>query len=291
MTTLALIDAAAHPAAAPFYRLFPYEPLARATDIHIDQIREVRPISLEAILTAIRDHAQPGWCVVIVSHGTEMGLSVPLFNRHGSHGVRGDHRIMAVLDDATRSDAEVAQILLIPDPQHAGAARAHSLRELAAQVKQKRLKRIDLRACNTGIRPDVMRTIKAFFGANWLGAPDIRDSYAQLNPGTPNADPGFWQHWLQSHPRNHVYEVPNHGRLALAVTGGAAGHTSFGLSALVDRSGSVGFWIDVYLSRLHSAVPYSHGGIPIHALFDTVAPFPLIFPGDEDQYVSHIQQV
>lgn len=290
MSTVALIDAAAHPAAAPFYRLFPFELQAPATEIRVDQTRAMRAISLENILVEIRDNVPASSNLVIVSHGNEIGLSVPLFSQH-SQGVRGDHRIMAALDDTTQSDADVAQILLIPDPQGAGAARVHGLRELVAQVKQKRLSCIELRACNTGIRPDVMRTIKAFFGTTRLGAPDIRDSYAWLNPGTPTADAGFWQRWLQSHPRNHVYEVPNHGRLALATTGGAAGHTSFVLSALVDQTDSVGFWIDVYLSRLYSAVPYRHGNIPIHALFNTPAAFPLIFPGDEDEYVSHIQHV
>lgn len=290
MTTVALIDAAAHPAAAPFYRLFPFEQLTGAEEIKVDQVRPMRPISLEAILIEIRDRVPDRSNVLIVSHGTEIGLSVPLFSHH-SHGVRGDHRIMAAIDDAALSDSDLAQTLLIPHPQGAGGTRAHNLRALVAQVKAKNLARVELRACNTGIRPDVMQTIKAFFGATRLGAPDIRDAYAQLNPGTPNANDGFWERWLQTHTRHHVYEVPNHGRLALAVTGGAAGQTSFGLSALVDKRQSVEFWIDVYLSRLHSVVPYSHGNLPIHALFDTVAPFPLIFPGDEDAYVSHIQQV
>lgn len=282
MCAVAIVDTHAHPSAPAFYRMFPFEPVRRDTEIRIDRVQGIVNMNLEALLAGIVQHVPAGSDLIVVSHGTEMGLAMPLFPS-GSNGVRADSNIMAALDDSTQSDSATAPILMTTE------ARVRALRDAVAQVKALRLRCVELRACNTGNRLEAMRAIRSFFGSVTLGAPDIRDSYAMLDAGRPVADSGFWQRWLRTHTRNHVYEVPNHGRVGLATEGGGLGDHTFRLSALVDSQDSLSFWADVYLSRMH-AIRYQRGVLPIHALFDTAGAFPLIFPGDDD-YVPHLQHV
>lgn len=289
MPAVALIDGQAHPAAAPFYRMFPFEPQGPGAELRIDTVRALQGFSLESLVSEIRDNVPASSDLMIVCHGNTMGLSIPLFSSN-SNGVKGDHRAMSALDDANRSDAEVAQILLIPNPQSAGASRVRDFRAAIAAVKAKRLGCIELRACNIGNEQSTMQIIKRFFGASRLGAPDVRDSYAMLTPGRPVTDSRFWENWRRQHPRHKVYEVPAQGRVGLATSGGGTGQTSFQLHALVNSLSSVGFWADVYLARLHSAVRFTGGTLPIHSMWTSTPAFPLVFPGD-DGYVGHVRHV
>jgi|SRR5690348_1153923 hypothetical protein len=281
---VAFTDPTVHPAAGAFYTTFQWEPVAAGREIRVERVREIRHLTMETLLDEIPAQAGAGGIVFVVFHGTERGLSMPLIR--GSH-VHANAEVMALLDSA-RSDGELAPILRFGDHHGRGGERVRELREKVQAVKQLRLSCVELRACNTGAYREAMQTAKDFFGAGTLGAPDIRDSYFTIDPGSPNPNASFWQRWLRSHPRNHTYEVPANGKLALAVR--LTAHSAFQTSALVNQTSAVGFWIDTYLSRLHPTPSLRHRSFPAHALWSSAAAFPLVLPGDDD-YAGHIAHV
>jgi hypothetical protein len=254
-------------------------------EIRVDEVREIRNLTMETVLDEIPQRVGENGTVVIVSHGTDVGLSLPLTS--SSRRVHADSRVMGVLD-STRSDEEVAQVLLFRDPQGSGAQRVRDLRSKIRQVKRLGLDRVELRACNTGTSKSALRVAKGFFGAQALGAPSVRDAFFRLDPGLPRASERFWRRWLRKRPTHRVYQVPANGKVALAVR--QTRRAAFQVSALVNKVSATDFWIDVYLARLHPAPSRERRGFPAHALWDDAAAFPLIFPG-EDDFVRHIVHV
>jgi hypothetical protein len=263
--------------------MFPWEPVRSQAEIKVDRVVGVIGLKMEWLLEQIPLAVGVGGNLFIIYHGTDMGLSMPLAT---GTPVRADVRIMEVLD-SNRTDVEAAQICLFPNPQRNGAQRVHALREQMRRVKDVHLNCVELRACNTGQNALHMRTIKQFFNCRTLGAPNLRDSYFFLDPGTATTNTQTWQNWQRSHPRHWIFDVPANGRVGIAIHETA--HSAFQTFMIVNRDSASSFWADVYLSRLH---PHSVGmrRFPGHALYDTPENFPLIFPGD-DAYTQHITHV
>jgi hypothetical protein len=239
-------------------------------------------MTLKSLLERILVEVNQGEDIMIIYHGTPGGLSLPIHTHQRS--VKADDRVLHFLMDSNLSRGELASRLILSED------RAADLKQLGESVRALRPQCVLLRACNTGRNRPVLQTAKRFFGAGRLGAPDLRDAYVPLSVGNPNPSETYRQRWLARHPRNHVYEVPVHGWLALATSGIVAGQTSFSLHGLTDSRRSVGFWMDVYLSRLHSAQSFSGGSVPLHAVVAQAASFPLVFPG-EDEYTAHLVMV
>ena len=279
---IAFTDPAVHPASAPFYRMFPWEPLPQGKEVKIERVVEMRRMTLESLLERIPQEVARGKDFMIIYHGTEIGLSLPITRQQQQ--VKADSRVLGFLLDSDLSISELAGRLIVSE------TKAARLRQLSDAVRALGPQCVLLRACNTGKRPAILSVNKEFFGAGRLGAPDVRDAYAQLRPGRPNSSTSYRERWLNRNPQHHVYEVPLNGWLALATSGIAPGRTGFRLNALTDSRQSVGFWMDVYLSRLHSAHTFRGRSVPIHAIVDATASFPLVFPG-EDNYTSHLVTV
>ena len=281
--TIVYTDTHVHPASASFYTMFPWEPVRSQAEIKVDRVVGVNGLKMEWLLGQIPVAVGAGGNLFIIYHGTEMGLSMPLATGTPVHA---DVPIMEVLD-SSRTDVEAAQICLFPNPQGNGAQRVHALREQIRRVKNLRLNCVELRACNTGQNELHMRTIKRFFNCRTLGAPNLRDSYFFLDPGTATTNSQTWQNWQRSHPRHRIFVVPADGRVGIAIRGTA--HSAFQTFMIVNKDSAPSFWADVYLSLLHPhSVSMRH--FPGHALYDTTANFPLIFPGD-DAYTQHIIHV
>jgi hypothetical protein len=281
--TVAYTDILVHPASGPFYTMFPWEPVRMQAEIKVDRIVEVTGLRMEWLLDQIPSAVGQAGNVVIIYHGTDMGLSMPL--AIGTQ-VHADSEMMAVLD-SSRSDTDVAQMCQFPNPRTTGAQRVHTLREKMRRVKDLRLNSVELRACNTGQSMEHMQTIKRFFNCRTLGAPKLRDSYFFLDPGTATSHAQTWENWQHSHPRHRLFDVPGDGRVGIAIRETA--HSAFQTFMLVNKDSAPSFWADSYLARLH---PHTVGmrRFAGHALYDTLANFPPIFPG-EDAYTQHIVHV
>jgi hypothetical protein len=263
--------------------MFPWEPVRAQTEIKIDRVVQRQHLRMEWLLGEIPGAVGERGNLFIIYHGTEIGLSMRLADDTAVHA---DVRVMEVLD-SNRSDVEAAQICLFPDPNGNGARRVHAIREQVQRVRDLRMNCVELRACNTGQNEDHMRTIKQFFGCRTLGAPDLRDSYFFLDPGTATANPRTWENWQRSHPRHKIFQVPADGRVGIAIR--ETGHAQFDTFMQVNKASAPSFWADVYLSLLHPHT-VSMRRFPGHALYDTPENFPLIFPGD-DTYTQHIIHV
>ncbi|HEX6746814.1 MAG TPA: DUF4157 domain-containing protein [Longimicrobium sp.] len=277
----ALIDVGAHPMAPDFYERFKLEPLAGGNLLHIDRTVRLRGVTLEGLLDCIIQNGTGDYLIVV--HGTSFGLYIPLTRDSGP--VKGDGDVMALLDSA-RSDKETAEVLLFRDPGGEGAEKVRTLRKKAARVKALKLHRLELRACSVGGGPSLMMRIRDFFGAQVLGAPDIGDAYSPLNPDHPNPDLAHRAAWCEKRPGSRIYEVAPGGWVTLGVR--QVTQTSFQLDGLSDRNQSVGTWAGTHLALSRFPVQYPGGPLPVHALFERHATYPLIFPGEEG-YAGHIR--
>lgn len=282
--TVAFTDPTVHPASAPFYRMFPWEPIAPLREIKVDSVVQINNMRMEQLLDRIPAAVGQGGNLFIIFHGTEAGLSMRLANDVPA-GLHANAQIMEILD-SNRTDIEAAQLCMFPNPNTSGAQRIRTIRDKMQRVKDLRMNSVELRACNTGQNNQNMQTIKRFFNCQSLGAPDLRDSYFGLRPNTA-ATSQAEQNWRNSHSTHRMFDVPAGGRVGISVQ--MTGHATFNTSMIVNKNLAPSFWADVYLSRLH---PHSvgmglfHG----HALFETSASFPLIFPGD-DTYTQHLVHV
>lgn len=279
---MAFTDPRVHPASADYYRMFPWEPIRSGAEIKVDNVVTINNMRMETLLEQIPAAVGSNGNLFIIFHGTDMGLSMRLA---ADTQVNADVRVMAVID-SDRTEVEAAQICMFPNPQTHGAQRIQTIRQKLRRVKDLRMASVELRACNTGQNTSHMQTIKNFFGCQSLGAPDIRDSFFTLNPSIPH-NAQAEEHWATTHSRSRQFLVPANGRVSIAIQ--ETGHSSFNTSMIVNSALAPSFWADVYLSRLH---PHSVAMRPFpgHALFQTSASFPLIFPG-EDDYTRHIIHV
>lgn len=220
MATIAFIDMNAHAAAMPWYRTNPREPIGSGRVLQVSQAVPLSPASLDGLLDAILRSARAGDNIIIVGHGRELGLAMPLLPRSRTRAraeivalLAADRETGGSLPMPARSSAEVARSCGIPPIQ------VDQLRAKMNRVRALRLQHVALRACNTGGWPDALRKYKPFFGATEVSAPDRRDVYGTLNPGglVANMDA-----WVSRHSRGHIYvEGVAPDRVAIQTEGGA----------------------------------------------------------------------
>jgi len=275
----AFIESRAHPAAAPFYRLFPREPVTTSASIEIEDIVTVDPMNLNALLQRIAGVGENGGDIVIVTHGVPEGLTMALVARQAEGSRR--HRVSAGTDAlnvlmSNRPASEKTQVLKLRD------AELRSLLDGMARVRALSLACVEFRSCNVGDWSDTLRALWRFFGARTVGAPDLRDAYAFIDVGSVTRDERAWRAWHRRHPGAVLYNL-SEGRFALQTTGGQEGSTRFQAQAIADSRHAVASWLREHFPPSASTPPA--GSFPIHALWQS----PLIFPLDSE-YLDHIKR-
>lgn len=241
MATIAFVDTNAHAAAMPWYRTNPREPIGSGRVLQVSQAESLSPASLDGLLDAILRNASATDNIIIVGHGREGGLSMPLFPRSPSRAraeivalLAADRATGGFLPTPARSSAEVAPVCGISPTQ------VDQLRAKMNRVRALRLQHVALRACNTGGWPDVLRMYKPFFDATEVSAPDRRDTYGTLNPGVPIAD---MDGWVRSHSRGHIYvegDAPN--RVGIQTEGGATEDHAYSVAIAVESLPGLNAW-------------------------------------------------
>jgi hypothetical protein len=231
----ALIDASGWPEALAYYRMFPHEPSASpALDMHIDRIVPIQQINLEEVLDemlAMEDADEDE--ILIVAHGTVEegnpgGLSMPLAEgcavdamadavralteaaiavREAGSDPLGWTRFIENPLDRRRVQASATREQAPALFQEWLQARARSLdlsKERLLEIVKKRnlvadlaLQRVEIRACNLGAFPDAMLTLREFFGAQRLLAPQVITLCGGLRVHILE-DLNQYQEWIQS---------------------------------------------------------------------------------------------
>ncbi|MDX1980949.1 MAG: DUF4157 domain-containing protein, partial [Bryobacteraceae bacterium] len=272
LCALAIIDRTAHPDADNWYGVSTAEPIGNRETVAVDRVRALRSITIESILDEIL--ARPGTRdVIIVSHGTSLGLSVRLIP--GSE-VRGRVEAVSALsrDTATPiesefgsgthpalSDASAAEITMLSE------SRVRSLRSRMNRVRDMGLNHVAFRACNMGQSVDVLTTMKEFFGCASVSAPSLRDTYGHLDPRIEDDIPA-WRRTQESHGWHvHVenfgptiYAIPN--PTAIATRGGDGHDTTYSTRFAAQSREAVRSWVGFHLRD-----GYDRGNIYYHGMF------------------------
>lgn len=285
MSAVAFIDSGAHPLASDFYQRCPDEPIGTTGSIHVTAREPMPGLSVESLLRRMASLGG-GDDALVVCHGTPQGLSIPLLAgaapRRGatSAQILGEARILAVVlgtstaggASRTTTDEDAASMLMTD------TARVATLRGLMEAVQARHLNHVALRACNLGQSPANMATVKAFFGARSLSAPDQPDSYGPGNAGSPTIDEGVWARWRAEHPHRFEYPTgPLGGRFAVSPH-----QQRVRLAIMADSAQVVERWVGAHLPPGANQSPFIW-----HALWWGLPP---TFSG-EPEYRTHIVSV
>ncbi|XXX80853.1 hypothetical protein WMF30_19035 [Sorangium sp. So ce134] len=252
MPATALIDPTVHPTAEEFYARCPDEAIGATGTMHIDDRVPVPGMTLESLLTSMESLAG-GSEALIVHHGTPEGMSLllvpgarplrPARGRQEARHVLANAMVMSILADAPGSGA----LLPISDAEASSrlnidAGKVAELRGRMARVQRLRLAHVAIRACNIGQSSTAMESIKRFFGALRLSAPDQPDAHGSAGVA-PTTDARAWARWTRAHPRGRIYDDPAlGGRFALS-----ADRAQRRFHLLADSDAVVERWLGAHL--------------------------------------------
>jgi hypothetical protein len=128
------------------------------------------------------------------------------------------------------------------------------------RVRRLELSRVDLRACNTGKRPDTLRQLQYFFNADLCCAPDSWDTFGPLPSPVLTRDPALWRRFMAKHPAAIMVDSGKE-RFSLAYKI-VAGEAKVILEAIATSTTAVDLWAKNHLPPKTSA----GGAIAYHGL-------------------------
>lgn len=264
----AFIDSAGQPQAAHYFRMFPREPLARTGMAEVRSIEAIRPWNLDRLLRAIAsEHA--GSDIMIVSHGSSGGLSIPLGRSIGGLG-QDTINAFGQVERGELNDANIGSVFMGMSP-----AAVRSLVALAQRVRGLSLGTVVIRACNVGAYPQILEALRGFFGANAICAPTLFDFFGIVDPGSPTTDSTVWSTWQRRHP-NAVMYGESGNRFALEIRDDRVTY------AMADTSSAVTSWVRQHLP------PGTYSGTGrfyLHAMKNSETFFPM-----QSGYREHLRR-
>ncbi len=279
MASEAYIDITVHPAAPHFYRQNLKEPIPGDSNSSVDvgHITNFSHVRLAQLLTAILKSTKAGGSIIVISHGTGQGLSIVVGRNASFQTSKLERDALALIRSnlaGQETDADTATRLFM------SAAEYRDLKGLIGRVKQLKLARVDLRACNTGKDEDTMADLQEFFDCDVLCAPDILDSFGPINLGAPTKNPSAWEKWRKENPQANV-EGTSLGRFAYQVV---LDGPSAKITAMADSTERAVEWVK---ARIGSR-SYTGGTAYYHALAQR-APRIFIFAA-EAGFRDHLKQ-
>jgi len=283
---IAYIDQHAHPDAIPWYRSRPAEPGGSAFRLSVTQAIAIPNISLDAVLDRILVNPSRGADLIIVGHGREEGLSMRLVAGSASRA-RAD-LIRQLASDRGTPDALFGSMPPVPVSRVATLAQITEQQVVQLRMKMNRVRALTLthvafRACKLGVRRDVLRAYKPFFGCKVLSAPDLRDTYGTIRHGSPTVN---MNQWITQHsPGHHMYvygTAPN--RIAIATSGGEDDDHTYTVDFAYENPTALANWTAQYLGSHRSGAFAYHGQWRTHPRANKPQ---IVFVGDPD-YNEHI---
>lgn len=293
METIAFVVTLAHPAAAPYFTLFPKEPIPKASGEFIDvkKVVQLKDQQLTTLLDALVRNVKAEGNALIVTHGNDAGLFIDIGPSKMRISLQAAvlRSLRSAIEGRT-DDAEMVKLLKLDQPtgdktidRLRPSARWAHLKDLILKVQALRMKRVDLRSCNTGKQADVLSLLQQFFGCAVCCAPKIYDTYGSIdieflkNPQDPDAE---WKKWVKEHPGATIQGEPGR-RFGLHYT--IINGTKVRLTAKVDNAAAAIAWMKLNLPPGNTD-SYKGGVIYYHGLTDLRT---IVFAGDP-RYRDHL---
>jgi hypothetical protein len=243
MPSQTFIDNTAHPTAQLYYRQNPFEviPDKSGGAVPVGDIALIGGMMLSGILAAILKATKPGGDLLIVSHGNDWGLSLPIGTIKHQRSTLDQGSIAVIRDNlaGSETDANAAKQLFLSTADYV------TLKDRIQRLQQLKLRRVDLRACNPGASENTMSALLEFFGSDVLCAPDILDSFGKIEVGAPTRNPKTWEKWKKDYPRAGT-EGTQLGRFAYQID--ISGNTAL-IHAMADSEERVAEWVKARLGH------------------------------------------
>lgn len=262
----AFVDTHAHRDAIPWYRQAAYEPVGRAERVRIDSVHPVTHMTLETLLEAILRTARPRSEILVVCHGLNIGLALPLSRRVRTK-MRWDW-IGSLASDRAEGisyavpDADVARMM------GCNATDIALVRALMNRVRALGLRGVHFRACNVGAQASYLANAKSFFGAQRVSGPRLRDTYGHFGVSQPPPNFDAWVHaHAPTHSRNRWQTGKSPDRMAFDVTRAGAQDHSYELTVVPEGATALATWSQSALGRVITG-----RRIIYHGLYFTDAP-------------------
>ncbi len=292
MSTVAFSVRTVHPHAAPFYNLFPQEPIPGGPNafVTITKVVELPDNRVLTLLAAIRQHVtEKGSSIIVVSHGTEEGISLTLGRERGSGPPLDARRLIHLRANllGQKDDIETANLMELGTYAAArnpgGVADLVALKEALAPVRALKLARVDLRACVTGRRLNTLKMLQFFFDADLCCAPRDWDTFGPVPFADITTNPASWRKFKEAHP-NAMTVGTGAERFALDYKVMADEYKVM-LAAIASSQAAIDTWVKNHLPPNNR---YKGGSLFYHGL--TPDQKTIIFAG-EGTYRDHLAAV
>lgn len=266
-STIAFIDTSAQSAAAPYYHVFPNEPIPGSDTVMVSKTIAIKR-SVTDLLEKIVANVKPGGNVLVVSHGNDAGLLLNFGDP--KHHIQMETDVLGAIRydmDGKAKEDDTAKILKM------SLLDWRKLKALIQKVQKLALNRVDLRSCKVGKVDVALSAQQVFFGCNTACAPTIYDAFGLADFGTPTTDPAVWGKWTKDHPGFILTGAAPPDRCAVAV----AYTPGFKVFGMADSADAMANWVKVHLP----AGGYKKGDtVYFHGLTElTKVP---VFAGDPD---------
>jgi hypothetical protein len=264
-----IIDAGSFPSARPYFSHATTEKTKSSVlALTANEIYDVNRIDLDKVLDKIIDRGSEADDVIIVCHGTEVGMSFRL--------KRGSGRVTAYTDalnllSSGRSAASIAGQLNL------SVSQTQSLQDRMRQVQRLNMSRVEIRGCNIGQYQSTMSAIRRFFGARTVGAPSVRNSYASIRFATGASEANFAR---IERDNGQVFDVAS-GRVGYVIR--MTAHSAYNIrSAYATSTAAIQEW----QAAMFSFRDVQSGRFAIHGQFVSES---LTFPS-EDAYTRNLAE-
>lgn len=192
MASVFIIDDEFGKLATTYYKQFPQEPITGGF-LALDAPATVKAMSMANLLAAIGGVKQ-GSDIVIVSHGNEHGMRMPLLP--GKSEVRSETKTLSKLLDAESTAAAARDLKL-------DAKAVEALMRSRDAVLKLGLKHVAFRGCRIAENEYNLTRLKDFLGCGTVGGTKMLSTYAWAKPEVvkPKQFGSFWDN-----PKYHKYD-------------------------------------------------------------------------------------
>jgi len=274
MRAVAFIDSSAHQSAEAFYNWCNIEPITFGGTVidtlQVSSTYAAHKLSLRGVLKNISYSLGPGEGAVIVGHGNDHALLLPLIKETTQKLTRETavalNNYLSGFDKRKAADvANSTQIRIRSKADFLG------LCELISDVRSLGLGHVALRACNLGATGIAfMEDLKKLFNCQMISGPMVKDAYVDWNASQKARSPEDFEKVLQDNAVGHLQvwgTAPNRVAFHVKQSPEQQKTSSFSLSSLARSATAVQAFLQEQFSTT-KPFTYRQGMIvPIHAFY------------------------
>ena len=153
--------------ALKYYEEFPQEPLSADTREPVENPALVDNMSMDTLLSAILKDKKSSANLIIVSHGNEFGMVMPLYPGEQQRAISEN---LQVLMGSDTSDQKAKRLSLTP-------AKVDQLIDKMKEVRKIGLGHVAFRGCKIGMKIFNLTTLRDFLGASLVSGTSVLSAY------------------------------------------------------------------------------------------------------------------